>query len=126
MAVPIFIHREDGSVTQELSAANAAMVTKTLWRNCGGFPLASTLAAPDAALHQVFADHPEAGKVIMIGDNPLYHYRYHKESATALLRDELPKIGHLELNGEPLSLLDLVRKLSSEFWCPPAWGRLRP
>ncbi len=72
----------DNGDTQSI-ACNAAMVTKTLWRHTGGFPVQSAIGAPDAALLSILMVHPEAGSIRRIkSSEPPYLYRRHDGTDT--------------------------------------------
>src|SRR6266702_3237139 len=64
---------------------HAAMVTRTLWRRTGGFPIQSSSGAPDAALLSIImGNYPRAGRHWPVADGvPLYNYRRHPDSDTA-------------------------------------------
>lgn len=94
-------YMDDGE--EQFTPCNAAMVTKTLWVHCGGFPIEATTGAPDAALMSIFYAHKDAGKVVGVSrDRPLYNYRRHNESDTA---------GRQAWQGTILTTRDLVTKL---------------
>jgi len=78
------VRYSDTGETQEL-ACNAAMVTKSLWRRTGGFPIQSASGAPDAALLSIIiGNYPRAGRHWPVADGkPLYNYRRHVEADTA-------------------------------------------
>lgn len=89
---------------------NAAMVTKSLWRRCGGFPVEAT-TAPDAALISIMLVHGEAGILRQVNANkPLYNYRRHSETDT---------VEH----GEWWDTIIKGRDLLTKNWQPPQWGR---
>lgn len=64
---------------------HAAMVTKSLWRRTGGFPLQSASGACDAAFVSILmGNYPRAGRFWPVDDaKPLYNYRRHPDSDTA-------------------------------------------
>jgi len=78
------VRYSDTGETQEL-ACNAAMVTKSLWRRTGGFPVQSASGAPDAALLSIIiGNYPRAGRHWPVANGaPLYNYRRHAEADTA-------------------------------------------
>lgn len=78
------VRYDDTKETQDL-ACHAAMVSKTLWRCNGGFPLQSASGAPDAALLSIMlGNYPRAGRQWQVANGrPLYNYRRHNESDTA-------------------------------------------
>lgn len=61
---------------------HAAMVTKSLWRLTGGFPIESASGSPDAALISIIiGNYPRAGRHWQVANGrPLYNYRRHSES----------------------------------------------
>lgn len=63
---------------------NAAMVTKQLWQNTGGFPVQSAVGAPDHVFINMMQIHGrDAGKLIHVETSePYYHYRDHEETFT--------------------------------------------
>lgn len=63
---------------------NAAMVTKKLWQNTGGFPVQSAVGAPDHVFINMMQIHGgDAGKLIHVETSvPYYHYRDHEETFT--------------------------------------------
>lgn len=92
---------------------NAAMVTKALWRRCGGFPIEASTGAPDAALISIMMKNPDAGRYVMVGDGkPLYWYRVHDDTDTA---------GRGPWQGVILGTRDLMTQL----WHEPRWSRLQ-
>lgn len=62
---------------------NAAMVTKGLWRQTGGFPVETASGAPDAALISILMAHRPELLVPVARGRPLYRYRAHGETDTA-------------------------------------------
>lgn len=93
---------EDGR-TQNVPC-QAAMVTKTLWRYTGGFPLEAALGAIDNIFVQMLLSGGERGvsraKVYSVSPQPLYWYRPHALTETvtrsqrwfgviAIVRDDL-------------------------------------
>ena len=102
-------HFMDGQPDQALPFS-ASMVTKGLWRECGGFPVETTGCGGDAALISILMTHFPGRLVSVAGGRPLYNYRTHKESETA--------------NITPwLHVMDEVRGLTTNLWKPPNWGR---
>ena len=108
-AVPV--EYSDGRDIQ-FAPCNAAMVTKSLWKNCGGFPIESATGAPDAALMSIFAKHPTAGHYITVGDKALYWYRVHQETDTAQ-------------RGPWQGVILETRDILTQIWQKPNWNRLR-
>lgn len=79
----IGVHYSDGREDQSIPC-NAAMVTKSLWEQTGGFPIEASTGAPDAAFCSIFWSHPEICKFMAVADGrPLYNYRVHDETDTA-------------------------------------------
>ena len=96
---------------QQGLACNAAMVTKGLWRRTGGFAPESAVGAPDAAfISSMLAHHPEA--LVRASGPPLYRYRRHGDTDTAT-------------RGPWQGAILESRRLLTELWSPPAWGRDR-
>lgn len=78
------VRYSDTGETQDV-ACHAAMVSKSLWRRTGGFPIQSASGAPDAALLSIIiGNYPRAGRHWPVADGrPLYNYRRHAETDTA-------------------------------------------
>lgn len=90
---------------------HAAMVTKGLWRNTGGFPPESAVGAPDAALLSIILGNDELAKPVCVnGQMPLYWYRVHDQTDTA---------GRGPWQGSILAVRDLLTKE----WKSPTWNR---
>lgn len=100
-------YMDDGSV--QALPCNAAMITKSLWKRTGGFPV-EAVTAPDAALVSIMLKHPEAGMLIKVGDKPLYNYRRHPGTDTAR-------------HGAWLDITTRTRDLLTREWEPPQWTR---
>lgn len=112
--VPLLAHKEDGTTRPMLTRSGAALVTKTLWERCGGFPIWSALCCSDVALYTMLENRPELGRTVRVGTKPLYHYREHPEIDTARLRNyPMPT---MTLDGSPATLVDLMRILAT------TWG----
>lgn len=111
-AVPVQYsdNRRDGS--PQRVPCGAAMVTKSLWRHTGGFPVESASGASDAALLSILMANTDAGRIEMVGDEALYRYRAHDESETACSQ---------RWQGVILE----TRRLVTETWTPPRWGALQ-
>lgn len=100
----------DGREDQYLPC-NAAMVTKSLWRKTGGFPVETASGASDAALISSMMVRPELFKFACVNvDKPLYNYRVHERTDTA---------GRSRWQGVIIE----TRSLLTELWTPPEWGR---
>ena len=78
-------YTDDREDKEQFIPCNAAMVTKSLWKQNGGFPIESSSGAPDAALISIMMKNPEAGEYIGVeyGRRSLYNYRVHPETDTA-------------------------------------------
>lgn len=100
-------YMDDGLV--QALPCNAAMVTKSLWKRTGGFPV-EAVTAPDAALVSIMLRHPEAGTLIKVGDKPLYNYRRHPGTDTAR-------------HGAWLDITTRTRDLLTQEWKTPQWTR---
>jgi glycosyltransferase involved in cell wall biosynthesis len=103
-------HYMDGQPDQALPFS-AAMVTKGLWRECGGFPVETTGCGGDAALISILLTHFPRRLVKVAGGKPLYNVRVHKESETANI-------------GPWMGVMSEVRGLVTKLWKPPEWGRM--
>lgn len=100
----------DGSGDQYLPC-HAAMVTKSLWRRCGGFPPETSVGAPDAALISIFMVHKDSGSYDCVDHTkPLYNYRRHQDTDTA---------GRGLWQG---AILD-SRNILAQTWKSPNWCR---
>ena len=96
---------------KQFVACNAAMVTKSLWRRCGGFAVESASGAPDAALISVMMVHSEAGRFIGVGEGMcLYNYRPHANTDTAK-------------RAAWQGIILETRNVLTRDWKPPEWGR---
>jgi Glycosyltransferases involved in cell wall biogenesis len=105
------VRYSDGREDQYLPC-NAAMVTKSLWINTGGFPIESASGACDAAFINIILTHPHLFGFHCVNPmRPLYNYRVHDLTDTSL-RDR---------RWQPIILE--TRSLVSELWTPPEWGR---
>lgn len=104
-------HYMDGQPDQALPFS-AAMVTKGLWRECGGFPVETTGCGGDAALISILMTHLPERLLKVAGGKPLYNYRVHKESLTANI-------------GPWTGVMGTVRDIVTKQWKTPEWGRMR-
>ena len=96
---------------EQFIPCGAAMVTKSLWKQCGGFPPESSSGAPDAALISIMMVHQAAGECIGVGrGRSLYNYRPHANSDSAKRQP---------WQGVILNTRDIVTRN----WKPPEWGR---
>ena len=87
-----------------------AVVSKTLWRNCGGYHHRSAIGSNDSMLISVFLVHRDAGHLIHVPSKrpPIWH-RDHPYSESAR--------GWPELQGAVFT----VRQLLTEHWVKPEW-----
>lgn len=98
---------------QQNLACGAAVVSKTLWKNTGGFVPESAIGAPDAAFLSSIWKSTEF-RIEMIGDGvPLYFYRRHGESETSS-------------RGEWWNLIEPSRDIITRTFSKPKWGRYAP
>lgn len=96
---------------EQFVPCGAAMVSKSLWRQNGGFPPESASGAPDAALISTMMVHGDAGKIVGVGEGMcLYNYRPHANSDSA---------NRHGWQGVILQTRDIVTR----DWKPPKWGR---
>lgn len=95
---------------EQFQICNAAMVSKSLWKHTGGFPVAAH-TAPDAALGSIMLRHPDAGLLCCVSDQrTLYNYRRHEGTDTFRHR----------------AWYDVIikeRNLLTLEWQSPQWGR---
>lgn len=107
-------YSDDREDNEQFIPCNAAMVTQSLWKRCGGFPIESSSGAPDAALISIMMKNPDAGEYIGVGDGrrPLYNYRVHPETDTA---------GRQPWQGVVLQTRDIV----TSQWKKPEWSNRR-
>jgi glycosyltransferase involved in cell wall biosynthesis len=99
---------------QQNLACNAAMVTKALWQQTGGFPVESAIGAPDTMLiSQMIGGKGEAGRLYRVDSpqGPPYLYRRHAETDTAA---RAPAFA---------GAIYAVRDTLTRQWAPPEWGR---
>ena len=102
------------AVDEQYLPCGAAMVTKELWRTCGGFPPEAASGAPDAALISTMMVHSDAGRLVGVSEHDracLYNYRSHGGSDS---------VRRASWQGVILETRDLVTRL----WEPPTWGRM--
>lgn len=96
---------------EQFVPCGAAMVSKSLWKQSGGFPPEAASGAPDAALLSTMMVHEEAGRIVGVGEGMcLYNYRPHENS------DSANRYGWQDVI---LQTRDLVTKN----WRAPTWGR---
>lgn len=90
---------------------NAAVVTKTLWKHTGGFPIEGALGAPDAAFISILLGNgSRAGNLHKICDDPIYWVRRHEYQDTA------------RQNRFHSQIID-VRNVLTATWNPVEWAR---
>ena len=96
----------------QFTACHASMVTRGYWVMTGGFPVESASGAPDAALISERLIHGDCDHefVIVNRQRPLYWVRIHEEQDTN---------HRYHWQGVILS----TRKLLTDNWKPPQWGR---
>lgn len=108
------VHYMGGEWEDQFLPCGAAMVSKTLWRRCGGFPPETGSGAPDAALISTMMVHSGAGQYIGIAEgHTLYNVRTHADQDGA---------GRTPWQGVILASRDLLTQL----WQPPDWERFDP
>lgn len=71
-----------GDTEDQCTPAHHGLVSQTLWRQCGGFPVEASTGAPDAVLHSILMVHPEAGQAVCVSREPLVCHRRHGEQHT--------------------------------------------
>ena len=105
-ALPVqYMHTEQ----IQFEPCGAAVVSKRLWNQTGGFPPESASGAPDAAfLSQIW--NSDYFRIQGVGDMPLYYYRSHDLSDTA---------GRGPWQGVILATRDLLTQQFKQ----PEWGR---
>ncbi len=92
-------------------ACNCAMVTKQLWRHCGGFPIQSTVGANDSILISILLGNRDAGHLIHVeSKKPPFWYRRHQGTVTAK-------------SGDMQGPIFAVRDILTRTWKQPQWGR---
>lgn len=102
---------DDREDPDQFLPCNAAMVSRALWEQCGGFPIETAMGAPDSALVSIMMVHPEAGRLVTVNrGRTLYNYRPHGETDTA---------GRSPWQGAILQARDILTK----DWKVPDWGR---
>lgn len=95
---------------EQYLACNAAMVTKQLWRETGGFAPESAVGACDTMLLSCILAH-KLCRIQMVNENkPLYNYRRHNETDTA---------GRAAWQHVVWDTRDILTRE----WTKPSWGR---
>lgn len=94
---------------EQIAACNAAMVSKYLWRETGGFPVESASGAPDAALLSMIWNSLYF-RIRSVGERPLYNYRRHGMTDTAS-------------RGPWQGVILETRNLLTQQFKKPTWGR---
>lgn len=105
-------YNDDRPERDQGQPCGAAVVTKSLWRASGGFPVESAVGRSDVMLVGMLLGHPEAGTLIEVRDDgtPLYNVRIHQGQHTAS-------------RGPWLRALDETANAYWATWSPPRWGR---
>ena len=91
---------------QQSLPCNAAMITKSLWKHTGGFPIEGSVGAPDAVLISILMKHHNAGSLIKVEGGLLYWHRVHPDQETFYR--------NTKFSGEILS----IRNKLTELWTP--------
>lgn len=100
-----------GNAPDQFTPCGEAMVSKTLWRNSGGFPVEASVGRADTVFHTMLHGRPQF-RFEGVGDGtPLVSYRSHPDSDTEQRR------GHWH------GLADAIANLSAQTWKGPEWGR---
>lgn len=100
--------REDNT---QFLPCNAAMVTKSLWRKTGGFPIEAASGACDAAFVSRFWNRADEVRFAGVGEGTtLYNYRPHADTDTAQ-------------RSQWQGIILATRGLVTEVYDPPRWGR---
>lgn len=91
-------------------ACNCAMVTKSLWRHCGGFPVQSSVGANDSILISILlGQEGRAGHLIHVESaKPPFWYRRHNGSVTGK-------------SGDMQGPIFTVRDVLTRTWEKPTW-----
>ncbi len=92
---------------------HAAMVTKSLWKQTGGFPPESAVGAPDSIfMNNMLIQKGAAGTPIRVeGPNPLYWWRVHPDQET--------KVQTARYSGA----IAAVKDAYAAHWRKPEWTR---
>lgn len=88
---------------------NAAMVSKALWKHTGGFPITSTVGAPDALLISIMMVHMPQHLLQVKEGTPLYWVRQHEHQDTRQYA--------AFFNPEVIS----IRNKETARWTKPSW-----
>lgn len=95
----------------QTAACGAAVVTKGLWRETGGFPVESAVGRPDTMLVGLLMSRPDVGALVPIEDGaPLYNVRIHAGQHTAS-------------RGPWVPALEATAQAFWSTWSAPVWGR---
>ena len=105
-------YSDDRAEKDQGQPCGAAVVTKSLWRATGGFPVESAVGRSDVMFLGMLFGHPELGSVVEIQDDgrPPYNYRVHDATHTA---SRAPWVRALD-------------ETAQAYWTtyqPPRWGR---
>jgi len=90
---------------------NAAMVSKALWKHTGGFPITSTIGAPDAMLGSIMTVHLPSHCHQVRDGTPLYWVRQHEQQNTRAYAN----VFHQEVIN--------IRNIETQRWTPALWTR---
>lgn len=90
---------------------HAAMVTKSLFRLNGGFPVESAVGAPDTMLLSIMlGNSPRAGRIHrVVSTQPPYWYRVHDETDTA------------RRGAKYAGVMRSIRDILTKTWEPATW-----
>ena len=93
--------------------SNAAMVTKTLWGRCGGFPIEASLGAGDYLLSGILVTQDFG--IVRVGtvENPLYNFRIHKNQTE----------GGRPFGQDHIKFSEMQKVLNDRWSSPEKWGR---
>ena len=94
--------------------SNAAMVTKELWKRCGGFPIEASLGAGDYLLSGILVE--KEFDIVRVGtvEKPLYNFRIHENQTNAEGRPF----------GQDHIKFSEIQKILVDRWSQPSsWGR---
>lgn len=106
-----------GTDKEQIAACGGAMVTKSLWRATGGFPVESAVGASDTMLLSMIIGNPGHACIQNVNaDKALYFYREHPETDTA---EREP----WNENSPWFSITRDVRNHLTTHFKPPMWGR---
>lgn len=105
----------DNVKQEQFLPTNEAMVSKTLWKATGGFPIETSVGMPDSVFMSMMWNRDDVMHRVGVGEGTtLVKFRYHPESDTETRR----ALWH------PLAAQ--VVNIMTEHWAPPQWGRYAP